>query len=499
MALMGIDVGTTGVKCTIADTRGRVLSQSYREYETVSPQYGYYELDPDLVWEETKTVIREAAEKVREPILGISVSSFGESFAAVDGEGNTLYPSMVYTDVRGVEETEELCRNIPAETITEKTSLKPSFTYSLPKLMWLRKHQPEIFGKIKKIYLYGSFILYKLGGVDAIDYSLAARSMALNINTNTWDEDILQAAGIPLVIFPALYPMGTFVGTVFPDLAGELGLSPDSKLVVGAHDQICAAIGSGTHEVGTAMDGMGSVDCIAPVFTKEVDVALNAQNNYPLLPYLGDTYTTYAYIYDGGTLLRWYRDNFCSYEREEAEQMGKSVYALLDERAAKEPTDLLFLPHVSGSAMPYMDVFSKGILVGVDRSTDKARLYRALLEGVAYELRVNLELLEQAGIHIHTLIACGGGANSDIWLQIKADVFNKKIVAVKNKEAGTLGVIMIAGVAAGVFSDFKQAMKEIALPGKTFLPNPEYAAKYEKNYQKYKKIYRLSKEILEDA
>ncbi|SDF33406.1 FGGY-family carbohydrate kinase [Sporomusa acidovorans] len=497
MALMGIDVGTTGVKCTITDNCGNYLSDSYAEYHTFSPVQGYFELNPNDVWDSTKKVIKLAASKVTEKILGVSVSSFGESFVPIDKNGNVLMNSMVYTDIRGVGEIKDLLLSISEQEIMERTGLKASSTYSLPKIMWIKKNKPEIFNDIWKILLYGSYILYRLGNICTIDYTLAARTMSLNVEKKKWDEKILAAAGLTESIFPDVYPMGTIVGTINKELALELGLPQDMPLVTGAHDQICAAIGSGTYKIGEAMDGMGSVDCIAPIFSVSVNTEKLAENNYAMVPYIDDKFTTYAYIYDGGTLLKWYRDTFGQEESRLAAETNSSVYDIFNSYAAKEPTEILVLPHFSGSALPYMDPFSKGAMIGLDSNTNKAKIFRALLEGIAYELKINIEKMEENGIHIDSLRACGGGSRSDIWLQIKADIFNKEIKAVKIKEAGTLGVIIMTGFAVGLFPSFEEAMNSLVKIEKIFAPNPKNVDIYNKNYNKYKGLYASQKKLLE--
>ncbi len=497
MALMGIDVGTTGVKCTITDNYGNLLSESYEEYQSFSPKHGYFELNPNEVWDSAQKVIKLAASKVNEKILGASVSSFGESFVPIDSKGHVLMNSMVYTDIRGVEEADELLSYITEKEIVERTGLKPSSTYSLPKIMWIKKNEPKVFHNIWKVLLYGSYILYRLGNICVSDYTLAARTMLLNVEKKQWDGKILAAAGLKEDILPDLYPMGTIVGVINENLALKLGLPQDMQLVTGAHDQICAAIGSGTYKLGEAMDGMGSVDCIAPIFSDHVNKEKNAEKNYAIVPYLDGKFTTYAYIYDGGSLLKWYRDTFGQEESRQALETNSSVYDIFNRYAAKEPTEILVLPHFSGSALPYMDPYSKGAIIGLDANTNKSKFYRALLEGVAYELRLNIEEMKKNGIEIDSLRACGGGSRSDLWLQIKADVFNKEIKVVKMKEAGTLGVIIMTGVAVGLFKSFEEAMNSLVKVEKTFYPQPKNVDIYNKNFKKYKGLYNAQKKILE--
>lgn len=495
MALMGIDVGTTGVKCTITDNCGEILSSDYEEYFITSPNIDEFELDPNIVWNSTKKVIKTAAQVVDEQILGVSISSFGESFVPIDKDGNVLYHSMVYTDKRGIEENKELCNAISSEQIQERTGLLPSSTYSLPKMMWLKKNEPMIYSKIWKFLPYGSFLLFKLGGVTVVDYSLAARTMVFNVKERIWDNKILEVSGIAKSLLPDVYEMGTNVGIISEKIADELNVSKGIKLVTGAHDQICCAIGSGVHELGTAMDGMGSVDCICPVFNENQIDARKYDTVFPTVPYVNNTYTTYAYIYDGGTLLKWYRDKFGQSEVIEATKKGLNVYDIYTQNAPTEPTNIFVLPHFSGSACPYMDEEAKGAIIGLDIQTDKNMIFRAILEGISFELKINLRKLQEAGIEINSLIASGGGSRSDFWLQIKADIFNKPIKSLKMKEAGTLGVIIITSVAEGLFSSLEEGMDKMVEVDKVFYPNPENVQYYSKRFEQYKRIYEAQKSI----
>lgn len=499
MALMGLDVGTSGVKCTIADDRGTVITEAYRPYDTLMPRPGYFELNANEIWDKTKETMKEALAGTSEKVLAIAASSFGEAFTTVDEHQNVLTNFMTMTDIRGTEEMERLKNRISDETITEKTSLKPALTYSLSKLMWLHEEAPEIYEHVYKILPGGAFITYRLtGGVASADYALSARTLCFNVHTKDWDDDIISAAGLTRDIFPDLVPMGSVVGEMDPALAEELGINyHDIKIVIGTHDQIAAGIGGAVDEPGVACNGIGTVDNILPIYTLgDVDVAEDASHNYPLVPYMGDLFTTYAYIFDGGALTTWFKDVLGRSESHAAEVTGYSVFDILDKEAPEEPTQLLFLPHLSGAALPYMDPFSKGAILGLDRNTDRGTLFRGLREGQAYELKVNLDLLEKGGIKVTSLRATGGGAASDLGMQIKADVWNRPIEVMKIKNAGTLGLIIMGGVACGIFKDYHEAMHAMNTPVKTFYPDPRNVSFYAEQYEKYRKLYKMQKEIL---
>lgn len=495
MALMGLDLGTTGVKSTITDNEGNVLSAAYQEYQTETPKEGEYELDPEIVWQSSLKVIKESKSFVKEDVLAISVSSFGEAFVAVDESGKPLMKTMLQTDSRGKDELKELLENISEEQIREKTGLNPAVTFAVPKIMWIKKNRPEIYNKTHLILLYGAYILYRLGGVAAIDYTLADRSLAFNVTTNDWDDDILSAAGIDKTKLPNAYRLGTIVGSIKPQLAEELGINQSMKLVTGAHDQICVSIGAGAINEGDCTNGMGSVDNLSPVFTDTSKLKENAKKNYPTIPYMNDKFTTVSYIYDGGTSLKWFRDAFGGEEVSAANLAGVSVYDIFNKYIAKKPTNLLVLPHFSGAAVPYFDEDSRGMIMGISGGTRKGDIYRALMEGVAFEQRVNMNNMEQGNIHIKKLLATGGGSRSDTWLQIKADILNTEVHRIHMKESGTLGVIIMAGVAVGLFDSFESAMDKLVTTDKVFKPIPENVEFYNKQFMKYEELYKFEKKL----
>lgn len=495
MALMGLDLGTTGVKSTITDNAGNILSAAYQEYQTTIQGEGEYELDPSTVWASTKYVIKESSKFVDEEILAVSVSSFGEAFVAVDENGEPLLNTMLQTDIRGKEELADLLTRISPDEIRAKTGLNPAVTFSVPKIMWIKANHPDLYSHIHKILLYGAYILYKLGGVSAIDYTLADRSLAFNVTAKDWDDDILSAAGIQRELMPDVYPLGTVVGTIKPELADVLGVNRDMKLVTGAHDQICVSIGAGTIEEGIATNGMGSVDNISPVFTDLSHLEDNAKHNYPSVPYMDGKYTTISYIYDGGTSLKWFRDAFGYQEVAAAHLAGVSVYDIFNKYIPQEPTNLLVLPHFSGAAVPYFDEDARGMIVGISSATRKTDIYRALMEGVAFEQRMNIENMDRGGIHINKVRATGGGSRSDMWLQIKADIFNRDVERVHMKESGTMGVIIMAGVAVGLFDSFASAMKKLVTIDKVFHPDPARVAFYNQQYKKYLALYPFSQQL----
>jgi len=286
------------------------------------------------------------------------------------------------------------------------------------------------------------------------------------------------------------------VASITKRAAEMIGFPEGTILVLGGQDQIGAAVGAGILKNGQAVNGMGSVDCITPVFDRPVINSDMGNAGFACVPYVKDDhYVTYAFNFSGGSLLRWYRDKFCQIENDHAKSVGTSVFGLLESSMPKDPTGLLVLPHWQGAATPYMDIHSVGAIVGLKMNTDRYTLYRALLEGIAYEMKMNILSLSEAGVAIDKLTACGGGSKSPGWLQMRADIFNLPIDVLEVEEAGTLGAAGMAGNACGLFDSLEQGVARLVKIKKTYFPNPQRNQAYMDYFEKYKRMYTCIKEI----
>lgn len=488
MSIGGLDIGTTGCKITVYNEKGEFLYKSYKEYDATRTSEGH-ELSGETVWASVKEVIADAADNVKD-INSIGVTSFGESFVIVDENDNILMPSMLYTDPRGAQECASLVEKLGKEFIIDSTALNPHSMYSLPKIMWIKNNMPEIYGKAKHILLYQDFIVYMLSGTAQIDYSLATRAMAFDLKSLDWNDDILKAAGIEKELLSKPVPSGTSAGKVRPNIAEALGLSQDTIIVSCCHDQLAAAIGAGAFESGTAVDGTGTVECIIPVFDNLPDLRIMSKSNYAVVPHvIKNKYVCYAFSYTGGALLKWYRDNFAQKELELAAATGKSVYTILESKVKDDPSGILVLPHFAGAATPYMDSGSKGCISGVTLEHTSMDIYKALMEGVTYEMMLNIELLSEAGIKINHLKATGGGSLSKVWLQIKSDLLNIPMISLGESEIGAMGSVILAGIATGVFNSLESASDLFLGESKAYYPRKDQHDKYMELYDKYKNLY----------
>ena len=498
MLIGGLDVGTTGCKLTIYNDNGEFIHNEYIEYE-VKRQNGEHEIDAGAIYEAACRVIEISCKK-HPSLSAIGITTFGETFVVLDDEDNILLPSMLYTDPRGEEETKELCRKLGEDKITYTAGVKPHPMYSLPKIMWIKKNKPEVYKKIKHILLMEDFIVYMLTGKACIDYSLAARTLGLDIRNKCWSDEIFDAAEVDTSLLSELVPTGTLAGSIKKDIAEKLGVSEELKIINGCHDQVAAAVGAGIFEVGMAVDGTGTVECVTPMFDKIPENKGIYEEGYSVVPYVFDgTYVCYALSFTGGATLKWYRDNFARYESRIADENGENVYAKLDALVPDKPTDILIMPHFCGAANPYMDNSSRAVIAGLSLEHTNYDLYKALMEGVTYEIMTNIEHLESFGIKLDKLVATGGGASSSVWLQIKADILNRTVTSLSAKEAGACGTCMMTAVAVGICKSLEEAKKIFVSEKEQYIPDCENAKNYKKKYGAYKKLYNAVRPIIDEA
>jgi len=498
ITLLGIDIGTTGSKASLFSAEGVLLAESYVEYELEqSRTANEAELSPQVVWQAVQRIITEVVLKVpNTTVKALSIASLGEVVVPVDQHGNVLSNAILYVDPRGTEQSKLLEQKIGSKRIMEITGVPNHPMFSLPKMMWIKQNQPEIYSKTWKFMLFGDFIAYKLTGESATDYSLASRTMALNVAKKEWDSEMLRAADVEIDKLPRLILSGEVIGEVRATIASSLGLQSTTLVVAGGHDQACAALGAGILSSNQAVDGIGTVECITPVYSQPVLNSKMLESQYNCAPHvINGLYLTYAFNFTGGSILKWYRDYLGKGAQYEAEKQGMSIYDYLNKTASASPTELLVIPHFAGSGTPYMNPDAKGTIYGLRLNTSAEELYRALMEGVTYEMRYNLQCLADAGITINSLRAVGGGAKSDLWLQIKADIMNLPIERLNINEAGTTGNIILGGTAAGVYSSIEEAIDILVKPIHTFEPNPKHAEWYEQQYIKYKQLSRVINEI----
>lgn len=483
MVSLGIDIGGTGCKCVAFQEDGQQLAMAYAEYPVAS---GTANLSPDILTEEVLRTISNCV--VRLPEVGeiktITVSSFGESFVAIDESGRPLTDIMMYFGNTESQEFSDLVEQIGAERFMRIARIFPDASYSLSKMLYTLKISPR---PVWKFLFVAGYICYCLSGKACADVSLACRSLLYDVENRCWSQQLLEACGIDSRTLPEVLPTGGMVGRVLPEIAQRLGISKDVMVVMGAHDQIVNALGAGVQNIGDAVDTSGTCECITPLFA-EIPENLDFQRgNFACVPYLEDRgYVTYAYNISAGSVVRWYRDALGFYLQQEAQAQGKSIYAVFDELCPPEPTDLLVLPFLQGmGGTPDVDPCATGMIAGLTTQTRMPEIYRAILEGITFEMRYNQERLAGNGVIFERLFACGGGARSKEWLQIKADILGCNIIPIEIEETGAMGSAIL-GIAAITGRSVFDVAKKFWCYGAVITPNAKHQKRYHDKYARYR-------------
>jgi xylulokinase len=340
------------------------------------------------------------------------------------------------------------------------------------------------------------FVFHQLGLEPTMDYSLAARTMAFDVGRLAWSEEILELAELDVGQMARVLPSGSVVGKIAPPVVKELGLAPGAMGVAGGHDQPSGSLGCGVIAEGIAMDSTGTVECVAAASPELVLKPELLESNLPSAPHtVPGMYLVLGYTATGGALLRWYRDNFARAELQEAERMGRDVYDLILEQAAEGPSPVLVLPHFLGSGTPWMDPASRGAILGLDLSTTAGQVIKGILDSVTYETKLSVDVMERAGIAIRELRAIGGGAKSPRWLQTKADIFGKPVVAMDVSEAACLGVAIQAGTATGVFSSIADGVRAMVRVRRIYEPDLTRHEGYMEKARLFARIYPTLAEL----
>ncbi|MDD4062144.1 MAG: FGGY family carbohydrate kinase [Kiritimatiellae bacterium] len=497
MSYLGLDIGTTGCKAVAFSEDGTLLHGAYREYPLLHPFPRWAELDPQLVMSQCFDVIREVNASISDPVIAMCISSQGEAFTAVGQDGDYLCNAMVSSDSRAEAEVKEFEHAFTREKLYNITGHTAHSIFTLFKLLWLRKNQPDIWNRAKYFLCFEDLLISRLGLPPAISRPLAGRTMLFDVTNHRWSEDILAFIKLDERKLAAVHPSNSVIGVIPRATAASLGFTRDVAIVPGGHDQVINALGAGVLEPGQCMYASGTVECLCPMFDRQVLTLALMENNLCCYDYaLPNKYATVAYNITGGNLLKWFRDELGTYEKQQAERNQTTAYTELLRDLPTEPTSLLVLPYFTGSGTPYFDTQARGAILGLQLTTTKKEIVKSLLEGITLEIKLNLELMEQSGIAIHSFIAAGGGTRCDAWNQIKADVLNKPIVVRQTAEAGCFGAAMLA-CSATTKTDIHERIRRIQSSGKTYSPIANNAARYEEIYTRYKSLYPCLKSIRE--
>ncbi len=497
MSLLGLDVGTTGCKAIAFDAEGHRLASAYREYPTAHPRPGWAELDSEAVWGHIRSVIAEAASQTAaDPIGALCISSMGEAMTPVSADRRILGPSILCSDTRGVEYADSLRAGMGAEAFYAINPNILNAAYSMPKLAWLRDHEPALYGSAHRFLLWSDLVGFMLGAEPMTSYSHANRTLLFDIHAECWSDELLRRCGIAREKLPETVPSGTVAGHVSRRIAAELGLPDGVAVVVGGHDQCCNALGAGVIEPGMAVCGIGTFECYAPTFCMPDDPLVMLRNGLNIEHHVvPDLYVTFAYN-QSGSLVRWFRDTFAAEGGRGSRRAD--VYDLLTAEMPDEPTRLLVLPYFEPTGPPDYVSDAAGVVLGLTPTTTRGDILKAIMECATLYFVDLMETLRRLGLGVHEFTATGGGARSDAWLQIKADVFGIPFVRPRETESGALGAAMLAGMATGVFAGPSEAVAACVRRSRTFEPDPDRHARYADKAAAYARLYPAVRDVLAD-
>jgi len=499
MSLLGVDIGTTGCKASIFTLEGRLLAQSYEEYDVQRPQPGWAELNVVEVWEKVKRTITRAAIASDEPVTALAISSMGEAVVPVTKERHILGPSLLNFDVRGEEYLPGLASRLENETLYRINGNTLANHFTLTKMKWIKQYQPGLYSATDYFLHWSGFIAFMLGAEPYTDYSLANRSLLFDLDSRDWSAELLDWAGLDREKLPDTVQAGVLIGQISPQVADELDLPRGIRIVSGAHDQCTNATGCGVISEGQALYGMGTYNCVAPVFNRrrglQEMIACGLNTEHHAVP---GCFVSFIYNM-GGAIVKWYRDTYAAAEHRQARANGKDVYTDLFAELGPEPSPVLVYPHFNDTGFPVFLPDSRGMILGVSLETRRADILKGILEANVFSLKQAVDALPGLGIQVDEFRASGGGSKSDMGLQICADILGRRFVRPAVSEAGTLGAAILAGAAVGQFTSLSRAVEEMVRLEKAFEPDAARHSIYRTRYDQYSRLRPLFGEFLQQV
>lgn len=501
--LVGVDVGTQGTKAVVVSQEGRVLGTGFKEYGVEQPRPSWAEQWPQ-VWEEAVyQAIANAVNQAKispKDVMALAISGlYGGSGIPVDREMTPLRPCLIWMDRRATAEVQWIKENVDLEKLFRVTGNYVDTYFGFPKILWIKRNEPEIWRKVYKFVPPSCYIEYKLTGKLAIDYSSAGNLGGLfDLRRLKWSEEMAQALGIPLEFMPErLVPSTEVVGELTSEAARRCQLVPGIPVVAGGIDAPMATLSAGAVEPGDNVAMMGTSTCWGVVHHGE-----GLSPNLVSMPHVinpGEEIYTWGGAATSGALVRWLRDNLAEAEAEAAQKVGLEAYQLLDLKAEKVPPGsegLLVLPYFMGERAPLWDPKARGTVVGLTLYHTKAHLYRAMMEAAAYSLRHSIETGAQCGLRIkgETRVV-GGVSKSRLWVQILADVTGRSILVPKGNVEAPLADALVAGLGVGLIRDHRVIAQWVSETVR-FEPNPKNKVIYDRYYPLYRKLYESAKEVM---
>ncbi|USS89268.1 xylulokinase [Fructilactobacillus cliffordii] len=486
--VLGIDLGTSAVKVSAVDRTGNIIAQESFDYPLSQPQSGYSEQNPnDWVMSTTVAIVRLILDDHIDPndIAGVSYSGQMHGLVLLDQDYHVLRPAILWNDTRTTAEREEIER-IMGDEFVRITGNRPLEGFTLPKLLWVKKHEPELWQQTAVFLTPKDYVRYRMTGQLGIDYSDATGTTLLDIHTNEWSTEICDRLGIPENILPPLLHSDDQTGTITAEYAEFSGLSQATKVFAGGADNACGALGAGILRPEVVLSSIGT----SGVILKYEDQPTDAYHGQVQMEdhVVNDAYYSMGVTLAAGYSLSWFKKTFGSDVTFDQMVAGAAESGI----GAK---GLLFTPYIVGERTPYADANVRGSFIGVDATQNRGDFTRAVIEGVTFSFRDLLEIYRQAGAQFQQVVAIGGGAKNPLWLQIQADVFNVPVQKLANEQGPGLGAAMIAAVGLGWYPDYQACSDQFVHVDKVYQPIPANVERYNQIYQLYHEVYPQTKSL----
>ena len=497
--VLGIDLGTSGTKTVLFDQEGHDLASCTVEYPLYQPHNGWAEQDPQDWWNAAVTTIQAVLKKSAvspADVVSLGISGQMHGLVLLDAEGSVLRSSIIWADQRTQQECDEVTAQIGLDNMIRITANPVLTGFTLSKIQWVRKHQPEIWAKTRHILLPKDYVRYMLTGDFATEVSDASGMQLLDVPGRCWSQELLEKLDIDPALLAKVYESPEVTGHVSRAAAELTGLSEDTLVVGGAGDNAAAAVGTGVVEDGKAFTTIGTSGV---VFAHTSQLAIDPKGRvHTFCCAVPGAWHVMGVVQAAGLSLKWFRDQFCDAEKAAAAQMGVDPYDLLNKQAAQSPigaNKLIYAPYLMGERTPHLDADCRGMFFGLSAMHQRRDLLRAVMEGVTYALRDSLTVLSGMGVSPEQMLACGGGGKSPLWRQMLADVFDTPVATTVQTEGPALGVAILAGVGAGLYPSVPEACRTMIQVNAAQQPIPENVPKYAAVYSLYQKLYGANREL----
>lgn len=484
MLYIGVDLGTSAVKLLLMEGDGTIRKIVSREYPLYFPHSGWSEQNPEDWYSQTVEGIRELVRECdRSQVAGISFGGQMHGLVTLDEQDQVIRPAILWNDGRSAEETEYLNEKIGKEKLSAYTANIAFAGFTAPKILWMRKNEPELFARVKKIMLPKDYLAYRLSGSFCTDLSDASGMLLLDVKNRRWSSEMLEICGITEQMLPKLYESYEVVGTLKESVADDLGLPRQVKVIAGAGDNAAAAVGTGTVGEGRCNISLGT---FGTIFISSHTFGVDSHNALHSFCHADGYYHLMGCMLSAASCNKWWNETILRTDDFAAEQAGIT-------KLGENP--VIFLPYLMGERSPHNNPKARGMFIGMSMDTTREDMTQAVLEGVSFGLRDSLEVARSLGIDVQRTRICGGGAKSPLWRRMIASIMNLKVEMIENEEGPALGGAILAAVGCGEYPDVETAAARLVHVTDTIEPEPELVEKYEERYRKFHALYPAVKEL----